>query len=158
MNIPVQISQKIAMVCDSARLVCGNSDYTITFTFDAEWDAYTAKTARFVYCRNGVTMHQDVLFEGDTVAVPVLRNVYEVAVGVYAGDLHTTTPARIPCIPSITCAEDTQDVPSESIYNQLLEYLANLQHGGTGSIGTGTCRSHALQASAIGIAEQEEIA
>lgn len=80
-------------------IICGNSDYVVKFAFDEEWDSHQKKTVRFIY--NGIV--SDVHFEGDTVAVPILRNVRTLEVGVYAGNLQTTTPARIPCVKSILC-------------------------------------------------------
>lgn len=104
------------------NIVCGNSDYTITFTFDDEWSAEAVKTARFVYNRAGKRLYQDVVFSGDTIAVPVLSNVSFVLVGVYAGDLRTTTPAIIGCEKSILCGGgSTHDDPPEDVYNQILE-------------------------------------
>ena len=118
-----------------------------------EWAAYTAKTARFAYYIDGLFRYQDVLFEGNTVNVPALHNIDEVAVGVYAGDISTTSPARIPCMRSITDGAAVHDPPAPDVYNQLMEYLAALQGGGSGIselefIGT--------DLSEIGIAETEE--
>lgn len=129
MNLEIRIAEKTAALQGSPQIICGNSDYTLTFFFDSEWDAYPVKTARFVYFQNGIAVHQDVLFEGDTVTVPVLHGVYEVAVGVYAGDIHTTTPARISCVPSITCGSSPHDAPSQDVYDQLMEYLASIRNG-----------------------------
>lgn len=154
MNFLIQIADKTAAVQGSLQIICGNSDYTLTFVFDAEWDAYDAKTARFVYLQNGAAVHQDILFEGDTVTVPVLHGVYEVLVGVYAGDIHTTTPARISCVPSITCGDTPHDLPAPDVYDQLLEYLAALQHGNMGVADIEVIRS--MAESVIAYAEQEE--
>lgn len=125
--IGVNVAEKTAAVSGCPQIVCGNSDYVIAFSFDAEWDAFPAKTARFAYRRNGTFRYEDVLFEGDSVPVPVLRDIDEVAVGVYAGSLHTSTPARIPCARSITDGAAVHDPPTPDVYDQLLEYLAHLQ-------------------------------
>lgn len=80
-------------------IVCGNKGYTITFTFDEEWNECTTKTARFIW--NG--RYYDQEFTGDECSVPVINDATNVTVGVYAGDLKTTTPANIPCLISILC-------------------------------------------------------
>ena len=152
-NIEITITEKIAAFTSDSSIVCGNNDYTIRFHFDAEWNAYDAKTAHFVYYKNGVMQHQDVFFSGDTVAVPALHDVYEVAVGVTAGDLKTSTGARIPCRPCITDGAPAHDPPTPDVYNQLLEYLAGLQGGGT-SIALRT--TIGTDCAEIGIAEEEE--
>ena len=87
-------------------IVCGNSDYQIKFSFDAEWNEYTTKTARFIWGGH----YTDVDFTGDSCDVPTIYDTAEVEVGVYAGDLKTTTSARIDCQKSILCKGGT---PSE---------------------------------------------
>ena len=80
-------------------IVCGNSDYTIKFTFDSEWGEFPTKTARFVF--NG--QFTDVDFTGDYCSVPILYDTTGVEIGVYAGELKTTTSAFIGCYRSILC-------------------------------------------------------
>lgn len=133
-NISIDVSNKIAQQSGTPLIVCGNSDYVIDFTFDAEWDEFAAKTARFTYFsrRKNCWQYEDVLFEGDSVAAPVLSDITEVAVGVYAGAIHTTTPALIPCARSITDGDPVHDPPPLDVYNQLMAYLAGLQGGAAG--------------------------
>lgn len=133
-TIPIIISGKIATAQGAPSIVCDNSDYTLQFTFDSEWDEYTAKTARFNFVRNGVRQYYDVLFEGSSCTVPVLNDVYEVEIGVYAGDIHTSTPARVPCVRSATFGSAQHPDPPADVYDQLLEYLAGLQGGGAGVV------------------------
>lgn len=80
-------------------IVCGNNDYQIKFTFDKEWDGHETKVARFIW--NG--RYFDVEFTGDTCSVPMIQNTEKVEVGVYAGQLTTTTSATIGCKLSILC-------------------------------------------------------
>jgi len=127
LNIKINIVDKHPTVIGAPVIVCGNSDYTIEFAFDADWDAAAVKTARFVFHHDGAVKYQDVVFAGSSVAVPVLSDIREVAVGVYAGDLHTTTPARIPCDRSILCGTGVEyDEPDPDIYNQILEVVNQL--------------------------------
>lgn len=129
-TITITVTDKVASLTSDSVIVCGNSDYEIEFTFDSEWTGYTTKTLRIAYIKKGAKMYQDVLFNGTTVAIPALYGVNECAIGVYAGNIHTTTPALIPCSRCITDGEPTHDPPSPDVYNQLLEYLAGLQGGG----------------------------
>ena len=110
MDIKINIVDKRPAVIGTPVIVCGNSDYSIEFTFDSEWSSATAKTARFVYVKAGTIKFQDVQLTGNTVAVPVLAGIREVMVGVYAGDLRTTTPARIPCEYSILCPDAQEQI------------------------------------------------
>ena len=100
-------------------IICGNTDYQIQFTFDEEWDAYPEKTARFIW--NGQFV--DVTFPGDTCPVPLITRAHELKVGVYAGELRTTTPAKIECRRSILCDGSQPSVENDHHYaNEAKEY------------------------------------
>lgn len=124
-DIKISVKNKIAAKKDRTEYICGNSDFNILFTFDAEWDAYETRTARFAY--NG--SYVDVVFEGNQCAVPVISDTYHFSVGVYAGDLHTTTPAYVPCKKSILCCGGVPADPPEDVYAQIMELL-NQKSGG----------------------------
>lgn len=93
-------------------IICGNSNYQVQFAFDSEWDAYPEKTARFIW--NGEAYDKD--FTGDTCVVPIISGASSVEVGVYAGDLRTTTPAVIFCQRSILCGNEPQRPESAEVY------------------------------------------
>lgn len=122
MNITVR--NKIATKTDNVAYVCGNSDYVINFDFDSEWDAYDTKTARFAH--DG--QHTDVIFTGNQCNVPIITNTYAFHVGVFAGDLHTTTAARVPCRKSILCGSGAPANPTPDVYDQLMERMAQIEN------------------------------
>lgn len=133
-NISLEITNKRAMAIGAPVIICGNSDYVLQIAFDEEWAAYSEKTARFAYWKDGEAKHQDKVFSGTECPVPKLSGIKKVLVGVFAGDLHTTTPAIIPCELSILCGAGAPEDPPEDVYNQIMELLA--VGGGTGgSIG-----------------------
>lgn len=107
-------------------IVCGNkyneeekSGYQVKFTFDDEWSAYDKKIARFVWGGQ----FQDVEFTGDTCPVPILSGVTFCEVGVYAGELCTTTSAFIGCKPSILCQNATPSVENDKYWaNEARKY------------------------------------
>lgn len=112
-KLQIIVSNKVATyVKRGGNIVCGNSDYEIEFTFDQEWDAYESKTARFIW---GGKYH-DVDFEGTTCPVPVVQGATLLSVGVYAGNLCTTTPALIGCEKSILCGDEPQSEGSAEQY------------------------------------------
>lgn len=114
-NIKITVAGKIATnTTPGVVIVCGNKDYTATFDLDDEWAAETARTARFVYYKNGMRLFKDVQFTGDTVAVPALSGIDYVMVGIYAGDLHTTTPAQVLCDRSILCGDAVEQINDEN--------------------------------------------
>lgn len=128
-NISVNVTNKRAIPEGGKVIVCGNSGYTLTFTFDEEWADYETKTARFAFFKDGEARHIDRVFSGAAVAVPVLSGIHFVMVGVFAGDLQTTTPAKIPCETSILCFEGAPEDPPEDVYNQIMALLTT--GGGT---------------------------
>lgn len=120
--IVIEVKSKIAH-SPKDIIVCGNSGYEIQFNFDEEWNDHLTKTARFIV--NG-DRTIDVVFEGDTVQVPILQNALYVSVGVYAGDLVTTTPALIKCEKSILCGGGTPEEPTPDVYSQIISVLNDL--------------------------------
>ncbi len=119
-EIIVEVKNKIAKRSDpNAFIVCGNSDYIVTFSFDEEWQDYETKTARFYH--NGE--HTDVVFNGNRCPVPTLSGIDGVFVGVFAGDLHTTTSAYIPCEKSILCLGGKVHEPTPDVYAQIMQMV-----------------------------------
>lgn len=122
--INVTVRGKIARAEGRARVVCGNSDYAVRFDFDAEWAEYAVKTARFVSEDGSYT---DVQFEGSDCAVPILRNTRTLLVGVFAGNLRTTTAALIHAVPCITDPDGTPADPTPDVYAQLMERFNKME-------------------------------
>lgn len=122
-TINVTVKDKIATKTDGAGYICGNSDFFIEFDFDDEWNTFDAKTARFVY----EGKHQDVVFTGNQCPVPVISGTHRIWVGVFAGDLHTTTSAYIPAKKSILCDSGFPDAPREDVYAQIMELLQGIE-------------------------------
>lgn len=116
-TINVSIRDKIAVAEKDALYICGNSDFVIAFDFDDEWAGYEYKTARFVFNDT----FADVVFSGNECAVPVLSNTYNFIVGVFAGDLHTTTPAYVAAKKSILCGTNPPAEPTPDVYRQMVD-------------------------------------
>ena len=127
MELLVTIRDKIATYAEMRPYVCGNSDYVIHFDMDEEWAAHETKTARFVK-DNGA--YQDQVFTGNDCPVPVISNTFAIRVGVFAGDLHTTTPAYIPAKKSILCGSSFPADPAPDVYAQLMEHLNQIEQNG----------------------------
>ena len=125
-NININIRNKHAFtdVLSEGPIVCANSDYTLTFDFDSEWDSEKVKTVRVIH---GST-YTDIVMDGNECSLPEVRGVAFIAVGVYAGNIKTTTPAIIPCDASITCKNGTPAAPSEDVYNQIMALLNDVAH------------------------------
>lgn len=129
--IDIFVKNKIAHVADGSVIVCGNTDYVVNFTLDAEWDGRTTKTARFKWGGK----FEDVLFTGEQCNAPKITNTEYVEIGVYSGDLQTTTSAYVPTRKSILCGDAQHDEPPEDVYNQIIELLNRIIASGGGGTG-----------------------
>ena len=128
MNIEINVFDKVAILATDIVAVCGNSDYVIQFNFDSEWDDFETKTARFKWNKS----YQDVVFTGNSCNMPVINDTWKIEIGVFAGNLHTTTPAILPTNKSILCGSGNPADPSPDVYEQLVTLLdskANLNQG-----------------------------
>ena len=118
----ISVKDKIAALTNDAMYVCGNSDYVVNFHFDAEWDAYDTKTARFAY--KGT--YQDQVFQGTECSVPIIHDAHIIMVGVFAGNLHTTTAACIGAKRSILSGSGVPADPAPDVYAQIMELIQGL--------------------------------
>jgi hypothetical protein len=128
-TIHINVKNRVATVNGDSRIINGNSDYNIEFDFDAEWADLNNKVGIFAY--NDAAAHkwayQTVMFSGNTCAVPILRDIHCVYVGVTAGNVRVTTPAKVQCRLSISDYADTEEPPSADVWGQILAKLDELQ-------------------------------
>ena len=128
-TIQISVRDKIATQTDGTVIINGNSDYSIEFDFDSEWTDLNNKIGIFAY--NDAAAHkwayQTVMFSGNTCAVPILRDIHCVYVGVTAGNVRVTTPAKVQCRLSISDYADTEEPPSADVWGQILAKLDELQ-------------------------------
>ena len=128
-TIHINVRNRVATANGDSRIINGNSDYSIEFDFDAEWADLNNKIGIFAY--NDAAAHkwayQPVMFSGSTCTVPILRDIHCVYVGVTAGNVRVTTPAKVQCRLSISDYADTEEPPSADIWGQILAKLDELQ-------------------------------
>ena len=118
----ISVKDKIAALTNGSVYVCGNSDFVVDFSFDAEWDAYDTKTARFAY--KGT--YQDQVFQGTRCPVPIIHDTQIIMVGVFSGNLHTTTAACISARKSILSGSGVPADPAPDVYAQIMELIQGL--------------------------------
>lgn len=116
-EIHIAVENGVASQRDTAVYICGSGDFTAVFAFEAGWPVEDLKTARF----QTESTYQDVLFRGNACPVPVFTNARKLEVGVYCGNLRTTTPARIAIREGIRSAWGPPEDPVPSLYDQILE-------------------------------------
>lgn len=122
-DINITVAHKVA-VSDTQSIVCDNSDYTVHWALDEEWRAYDTKTMRTIYMDGTFT---DTVFAGDTIALPVCTVPGAVQIGLFAGNLRTSRVAILRALPSVRSAAGAPAEPTESVYDQLMERMAQLE-------------------------------
>lgn len=118
-NIKINISNKIATLKEKFVGVCGNSDYVVVFDFDDEWKSHATKTARF---KHG-GQYTDVVFTGNECPMPIILDASSVEIGVYAGNLHTTTFALVLMKTCILSGSGVPADPVPDVYNQIIDKI-----------------------------------
>ena len=119
MNITIKVRARIASVDYSDYLVCSNTGDTLTFDLDDEWASHAVRTARFVH--DGA--YTDVVFTGDSCEAPMIEHAQTVYIGLYAGDLRTSTPAGLPYIASVMDGQPPHPDPEPDVYEQILTLI-----------------------------------
>lgn len=122
-DINITVAHKVA-VSDTQSIVCDNSDYIVHWTLDEDWSAYDTKTMRAIYMDGTFT---DRAFSGDTVELPVCTVPGVVQIGLFAGDIRASRMAIMRALPSVRSAAGAPEDPPESVYDQLMERMAQLE-------------------------------
>lgn len=120
--INITVKGKVAS-SDTKAIVNGNSDYAVNWVLDGEWADYDTKTMRVRFFDGSVI---NSIFSGTSCSLPVITGTCMIEIGLFAGDLITSTPAVINCIRCIRDDEGPVQDPTPSIYDQLLAKLNEL--------------------------------
>lgn len=129
-TIKLEVKNKIISLVDESLVVSYNKDYKVEFSFDIEWENENIKTARFVFGGKFV----DVVIDGNVCDLPMIDKSVSIGVGVYAGDLHSTNKAFIPCIQSVLEEKGSPTTPTEDVYGQIIDLLNKyIEQGGGGA-------------------------
>lgn len=123
--INITVKGKVAS-SDTKVIVNGNSDYAVNWVLDGEWADYDTKTMRVRFFDGSVI---NSIFSGTSCSLPVITETCMIEIGLFAGDLITSTPAVINCIRCIRDDEGPVQDPTPSIYDQLLAKLNELGSG-----------------------------
>ena len=117
----ISVKSKQAKNLSKIPYVCGNTDYRVAFDFDDDWNQYPIKTARFV-AADGTPYEETVI--DNQCKFPQIMDTFQVELGVYAGDLVTTTPAVVECLRSIRSGTGkTPEVPEPDRYDAMMEAI-----------------------------------
>lgn len=153
-DITIRVRNRIAEAVGSPEIICGNDGYNLLFDLDEEWSAQEIKTARIAWTDtfSGQPRHTDVPFILGFAAIPAIADAYEVRIGLYSGNIMTTTPATVPCVRCITDGETYHEDPEPDTYAALLELLRRITQGGV-TVGDTTVLLDGIDQQAVGLPE-----
>ena len=118
-EIHISVREGVAVQTDHTPYITGDGEYRVIFDLGEEWEDHPLRTARFQTEGNYV----DVVFRGNQCRVPVFTYARTLEVGIFAGNLRTTTPARIFLREGIRSAWGSPEAPAPNVYDQLMEAL-----------------------------------
>lgn len=112
--------------CPETELVSNNSNYRVLWELDEEWTPYEVKTMRLTLPDGS---YQDVLFRGLETELPPIPTEGWISLGLFAGDLHSSSCVELPVRGSVLARGGSPAEPDEDLYARIME-LANRQDGG----------------------------
>lgn len=119
--IMIKVTDKVPeLVSGPDYVVCDNSDYTVAWQLDEEWAQFEHRTMQVNY-KDGT--YERVLFTGSRCTLPAIPVRGPVHVGLFAGDIHTTRPARLLAVRSATTDSGEERDPMPNGYAQAIEAL-----------------------------------
>ena len=138
-EIIIAVQNKLPILAGAAQhIVADNSDYTIRFLFDDQWEE-GEKTVYFV--RSNGYAYAPVKTVDGVVRVPVQTDVNlmsQLLIGVRQGEVKTSRPCGIAVYPAISnVIKDDAVQPGKSLWEQVLDRLDELEKNGGGGSGSG---------------------
>ena len=131
-EIIIAVQNKLPILAGAVQhIVADNSDYTIRFLFDDQWEE-GEKTVYFV--RSNGYAYAPVKTVDGVVQVPVQTDVNlmsQLLIGVRQGEVKTSRPCGIAVYPAISnVIKDDAVQPNESLWEQVLDRLDELEKNG----------------------------
>lgn len=119
--IVIKVVDKVPIVVSGPQyVVCDNSDYTVVWQLDEEWAQFESRTMQVNY-KDGT--YERVLFTGNSCTLPAIPVKDWFCVGLFAGDIHTTRPARLLAVRSAQTDSGEERDPMPNGYAQAIEAL-----------------------------------
>lgn len=125
MDVLITVRDRCAqLVPETQALVCGYNGRSMTVSFDREWNPFLRKHAQLTYFQGGKRISEEIPFTGSICELPAVHGTDSVEIGFCAGEIRTTTPVRIPCLPCITGIPAEEHRPQPDDVRLILAKLA----------------------------------
>lgn len=125
----IEDKNQISLKTKYPPVICGNSNYYFTFTFDEEWSEVQNKTAIFEV----LGKKQIVEFSGTSLNVPVMPNASSFLVSLVcspsSGVTYTTNAIKIKLKPNFVSQDIQQSDPMKNYYSELKVLLDKISDG-----------------------------
>lgn len=125
-EILIQVRDRVPTIVNVREIITYNTDYTVKFDFDSEWDAYEHKTVYFV---DETGNYAAVISSDDKCEFPLFENERRrIFVGVQAGELKTTRPCYVNVLDSIAdMLSSPIPPPPDDVYAQIMSIINALE-------------------------------
>lgn len=131
-EIIITVRDKLPVIVgDVKAIVTKNSDYTVRFMFDEQWED-GEKNVYFI--RSNGYVFPPVKTANDVVSVPVQHDaglMTRLLIGVQQGNIKTSRPCALAVYPSVTdMIEDDAVQPDESLWEDVMKRIEKLEKNG----------------------------
>ena len=125
-EILIQVRDRVPTIVNVREIITYNTDYTVKFDFDSEWDAYEHKTVYFV---DETGNYAAVISSDDKCEFPLFENERRrIFIGVQAGELKTTRPCYVNVLDSIADMLNSPiPPPTDDVYAQIMSIINSLE-------------------------------
>ncbi|MBP3581330.1 MAG: hypothetical protein J6J33_01090, partial [Clostridia bacterium] len=124
----IEENNELKLLQSDAKIICGNSNYKIKFTFSDDWKKATHKAVVFCVCGKKIT--QTMVY--DECEVPVMRGGGVLFVSLVAGDEGNelaTTAVKIDLVETFSNVDFVEFEPLRNDLSSLLDAVNNIERG-----------------------------
>lgn len=125
-EILILVRNRVPTIVNIREIITYNTDYTVRFDFDGEWDVFEHKTVYFVDETGNYTA---VISSDDKCEFPLFENERRrIFIGVQAGELKTTRPCYVNVLDSIADMLNSPiPPPPDDVYAQIMSIINSLE-------------------------------
>ena len=124
----IEKNNELSLAKGEAKIVCGNSNYKLKFTFSEDWKNANHKAVVFCVCGKKIT----ITIEGDECDIPVMHGGGVLFVSLVAGDGENqlaTTDVKIELVETFSNVDFAEFEPLKNDLSNLLGAVNDIEKG-----------------------------